>query len=206
MKPLKIIAGLSMIALFSACESDSLDLTESKNQELFNKKESLKTETSDVNGCETAFAKFIDICEFDGYVFASNSNSNPEGYPTLDLSPGRWGWAANIAPGWWQEKFELWAGAGKNDTSKGVHVGNVIVRSVSATGLLRVTYKIFPDYTMSELHIYANDLKPTTIAPGQFGFTKEFSPGTDSFTYDFNVKDTDGDGVWVIAHAVICSN
>jgi hypothetical protein len=146
-----------------------------------------------IGECETAFAR-------GEYVFTTDSKSNPEGMPSLNLTKNRWGWAINIKENS-TNIYNIWKGAGLNDTSKGELVGTLTV--VKNGSLITVTYNLSND-VMNELHIYAGDFKPTTIAPGQFGFTKNFDPPVASFTKSFTITDSDGDGIWVIAHSVSC--
>ena len=58
-------------------------------------------------------------------------------------------------------------------------------------------------YEMNELHIYAKDTAPKTIAPGQFGFTEVFDIPVSEFETTFNVDDVTDDGIWFIIHAVV---
>ena len=147
---------------------------------------------------ETAFAKFS--IEDGGYVFSSRNFANPEGYPSLDLIPARWGWAVNLTEG--SFTGELYAGAGINDISKGYYVGElkVTVTDTSAT----VMYSLFEDHLLREAHVYLGDAMPEKIAPGQFGHTVEFEEDVAEYTYDVEVSDEDGDGmIWLIAHGVV---
>ena len=143
--------------------------------------------------CETAFAK-------GGYVFTTDKKSNPEKLPSLNLIKNRWGWAINLtSPG--ETTYQIWKGAGLNNTANGELVGTV---TVNWTGTeVTVNYNL-PDDVMKELHIYAGDLKPTTVAPGQYGYTQYFDPSVPNHTATLSVADTNGDGIWLIAHAVSC--
>jgi hypothetical protein len=142
----------------------------------------------------TAFAK-------GGWVFTTDPKSNPENLPSLKLIKNRWGWAINIKdPGIYTS--DLWVGAGLNKTAKALKVGTVsiVYDGTQAT----ITYTLTGSYAMEEAHIYAGDLKPTTTAPGQYGNTFNFAPFQNSLTTTIsNLTDTNGDGVWIIAHAVV---
>lgn len=152
---------------------------------------------------ETAFAKFDKMGGFGtGYVFTTNSKSNPEGYASLGLTQNRWGWAGNFtADGTYT--FDVWAGAGLNNTANGTKVGTLTV--VKAGTSVTVTYNM-TGFSLQEVHIYAGDFMPATIAPGQYGHTESFgdSPADYPMTYtaSFTIADTNSDGVWIIAHAV----
>jgi hypothetical protein len=141
----------------------------------------------------TAFAK-------GGYVFTTDKRANPELLPSLSLIKNRWGWAINLATTGTTD-YPLWVGAGLNYTSKGLLVGSV---SVNYTGSqVIITYTVDQDYSMEEIHIYANDLKPTTVAPGQYGNTFYFDPFVNTFTKTIGVSDTNSDGIWLILHAIV---
>lgn len=144
--------------------------------------------------CETAFAK-------GGYVFTSKNKSNPENLPSLNLNSNRWGWAINLK----QEGttyYKIYAGAGNNDISKGTIVA--YLRIIRTGCEVKVLYAIKNGYSLTEVHIYAGDLQPTTTAPGQFGNTFSFEGFKNIFETTINACDTNNDGIWVIAHAVIC--
>lgn len=145
--------------------------------------------------CQTAFAK-------GGWVFVTDKKSNPENLPSLNLIKNRWGWAINIPVGSSGGTYDVWSGAGLNKTSNGTLVGQVSVSWDGTTAT--VTYSLTAPYVMSELHIYAADVKPATTAPGQYGHTAYFDPKTNTYTETFQVADTNGDGIWIIAHAVSC--
>lgn len=145
---------------------------------------------------QTAFA-------YGTHVFTTGKRSNPDGLDSLELTKNRWGWAINLdATG--TTTFDIWAGAGLNDTDKGTLVGTLTL-SWDGTDVT-VTYDLEDDYTMSEIHVYAGDSAPTTIAPGQYGYIEYFDPYVDSATAkieDVDEGDSEGDGIWVIAHAVV---
>jgi len=140
----------------------------------------------------TAFAK-------GGYVFTTDKKSNPENLPSLNLTKNRWGWAINLtAPA--TETYDLYVGAGLNRTSKGILVGTA---TVDFTGTqATVTYNLSTGYSIEEAHVYAGDLVPVTLAPGQYGNTFYFDPFVSTWSFTVDVEDTDGDGVWFIIHAV----
>jgi hypothetical protein len=143
--------------------------------------------------CQTAFAK-------GGWVFTTDKKSNPEHLPSLGLTKNRWGWAINIPDSDGTVTFPVWAGAGLNNTAKGVNVGTLTVTRTG--GSVTVSYNL--TVLMEELHIYIGDLKPTTVAPGQYGYIQYFDPKVSTHTQTFPMSDTDGDGIWIIAHAIVC--
>ncbi len=147
---------------------------------------------------KTAFAK-------GGWVWTTDRKSNPESLPSLNLIKNRWGWAINlIAPG--TTYYDIWAGAGLNNTSKGVKVGTLTIDWNGAAAI--VTYDMLPGYYLEEVHIYADDASPYTTAPGQFGYPVEGYDvgGVETFSYVVPLADANATGsVWLIAHAVISS-
>lgn len=149
-----------------------------------------------VTACSTAFAK-------GGYVWTTDRKSNPESLPTLGLSKNRWGWAINLqASGTYT--YDLWSGAGLNKTANGVKVGTVTVNwdGVNAT----VTYNVTAaGYLLDEVHVYAGDDAPATIAPGQYGNTAYLPGGSTSYTVTAPLADANGGGVWIVAHSVVCN-
>ncbi len=144
---------------------------------------------------ETAFAK-------GGYVFTTDTKSNPERLPSLKLTKNRWGWAINFKNDG-TTTYDIWAGAGLNNTLNGTKVGTLTVTKSGTT--VTVTYTLLSGKTMQEAHIYIGDLKPTTVAPGQYGNTYYFDPMVSTYTatFDVPVSVTDTDGIWLIAHAVV---
>ena len=165
-------------------------------------------------GCETAFAKFDNVVTDDpteevGYVFTNKVSSNPEFYPTLNIS-NRWGWSGNIKENG-TYTYDIWAAAGKNKTSNGYKVGVFIVDKYGDT--VTVTYDMFPGYINKVIHIYAMDTPPTSTANGNYVYGDGATPGgfeplsfiqETNFTLTFDVADSDGDGIWFIAHSEIC--
>ena len=147
---------------------------------------------------ETAFAygSYVFVTELYGKRAGSN---NPDGLEYLNLTRNRWGWANSLSEGSYE--FNIWAGAGLNNTDNGVLVGVANV-DVTASGV-DIIYLMNPEYKIEEVHAYVSDVPPTTIAPGQYGHTEYFDPMTGVASYSFDVKDTDGDGVWLILHAVV---
>jgi len=152
--------------------------------------------------CNTAFAK-------GGYVFTTDKRSNPEGLPSLELSRNRWGWAINLTTSaiGTTTTYEIYAGAGLNNTTNGTRVGELVVEW-NSPGSLVVTYKMDRGCAMKEVHLYASDNKPTTMAPGQYGNLQYFGSANkqSQWTFTVSASDSNGDGIWLIAHAVVCCN
>jgi hypothetical protein len=152
----------------------------------------------DIGQCKTAFAK-------GGWVFVTDAKANPEGLPSLKLIKQRWGWAIKLGASG-NYGYDIWAGAGLNKTANGVKVGRLLVDWDGSVAT--VTYNMFPvpGYVIKEVHVYAADSKPTTTAPGQYGYTHYFDPPVSTHSADLSLVDGDGlYGVWLIAHAVVCA-
>lgn len=149
-----------------------------------------------VDFCQTAYAK-------GGWVWTTMSRANPERLPSLRLTKARWGWAINLTePG--ETEYDIWAGAGLNDTRNGVLVGTLTV-SWDGTDVT-FCYDLDAGYTMKELHFYAGDDSPTTIAPGRYGYIQDFNEEpVEDWCDVLTAGDSNGDGVWVVAHAVVCT-
>ncbi|MGB4705043.1 MAG: hypothetical protein WBI18_08230 [Candidatus Saccharicenans sp.] len=62
---------------------------------------------------------------------------------------------------------------------------------------------LIDNYLLSEVHLYAGDFKPEVIAPGQYGYLDYLDPRRNTYTFTVPLTDTNGDGVWFIAHAVV---
>ena len=105
-----------------------------------------------------------------------------------------WGWTNNITPG--NYTMDLWAAAGRCDTSKGIKVGTVTV-VYNGGGYVTVIYNVAAPHSLEETHVYAGTTKfpqvkqgkktVSTVAPGRYYNASPFGGGT----------------VYVIAHAVV---
>ncbi len=109
-----------------------------------------------------------------------------------------WGWTNPIEPG--EYTWDLWAGAGQCDTSKGTLVGSVEVVYDDGTGAVTVIFNVDEDkYDLGKTHVYADygmfpqrpmgrgGKQTYTVAPGQY----------------YNASPFDGKQVYVIAHAEV---
>lgn len=102
-----------------------------------------------------------------------------------------WGWTNYLAARGATQTWNLWAAAGKCDTSKGTLVGSVTV-VYGLNGYVNVTYNVAMPYIIRETHVYAGYTqfpkvgKNFTVAPGQYTNVGPFSGP-----------------IYVIAHAVV---
>jgi hypothetical protein len=124
--------------------------------------------------CETAFAY---------------SGNNQDCFLNYDFN--RWGWSIPVSEGT-TASYDVYAGAGQCDLTKGELVGTVDISYVG--GELDVVYNIDSAYDVTETHTYAgssrfpmNKKGKPTVAPGKYSIQKNLS----------------GD-IYVIAHAVVC--
>jgi hypothetical protein len=99
--------------------------------------------------------------------------------------------------------FDIYAGAGKCDLSKGTLVGTLGVEYNGSTAV--VTYTANNGYHFDEAHLYVgNDILAIdngsyTVAPGQYQIVEEFDVETTSVTYTVgNLSGT----IFVVAHGV----
>ena len=121
------------------------------------------------------------------------------------LGQGPWGWSNGPLPPDIYT-FDIYAGAGQCDISKGRLVGTLTIDYDGSTAI--VIYSMDEGFTMKETHLYIdNDPLPInhkgecTTAPGQYPYIHDDlnNVTTDSYT----VTGLSGD-IHVVAHAVVC--
>ncbi|MFH5834340.1 hypothetical protein ACG2F4_19195 [Halalkalibaculum sp. DA3122] len=156
---------------------------------------------------ETAYAVKTDNNEVDS---SASKCFDEEIIPGVSFN--NWGWTNGpIAPGTEETVYDIYAGAGQCDLTKGVHVGTLTVEYINGT--FTATYEmteISPItnalYTMTETHLYVGtDPYPQnpggnyTVAPGQYGNQQNHNFATET-TYE--ISGLSGN-VYFIAHAVV---
>jgi len=140
-------------------------------------------------GCETAFAM------------------GDSTFIEMGLTNARWGWAAMIPWGAEDMMFDLYAGAGQNDLSKGTLVGSVTV-SAGTDGAM-VEFDLLDGFYLDETHLYFSSTRPETIAPGQYGYLHD--PVVSQTPYPMTDSYLDLPGLpvytsaYMIAHGVVCA-
>ncbi len=145
-----------------------------------------------LGGCETAFADGDELGQcflgLNGFKFKN------------------WGWTNGpIGVTSSTLEWDIWAGAGQCDHSKGILVGTLFVDYDGS--IATVTYNMDTGYVLDETHLYIGSTivpyksngKPT-IAPGQYGNQHSLG-GAASDTY--TIDGLSGD-IYIIAHAVVC--
>lgn len=121
----------------------------------------------------------------------------------LDLGFNRWGWTNNLLTEG-QYVFNIYAGAGQCDISKGTYVGILTVDY--SGGVATIEYHINSPYYMTEAHVYVgDDILPTnngtyTVAPGQYPVVDDDLANVLTATYQFTGLSGD---IYVVAHATV---
>lgn len=115
----------------------------------------------------------------------------------------RWGWAENFQTSvdGDSESFDIWAGAGQNDTSKGEHIATAEISVDGDEITLEITLE--PGVSLDELHINLSEDAPSgdnVFAPGQYNLNDEVGPETLTYTWDRDYSDD----FYIIVHAVAC--
>ena len=125
----------------------------------------------------------------------------------IDLGFGNWGWTNGLLSAG-TYSFDVYAGAGQCDRTKGTYVGDVTV--VYDGSDATVTYSMDAGFTMSEVHLFVgNEMLPRdkkgrfTNAPGKFTIVDDGLNNSGSETY--TISGLSGD-IYVVAHAVVCGN
>ena len=117
-----------------------------------------------------------------------------------EINSNNWGWSNGPISDPSSYSWDIYAGAGQCDITKGTLVGTLDVDYSGGTAT--VTYNIDPDFTLDETHLYVgNEILADkngnfTTAPGQFPFS-----GQTSYTID----GLSGD-IFVVAHSVVCGD
>ena len=123
-------------------------------------------------------------------------------YATCFRSMGfkSWGWTNGPLPGDPVYTFDIWAGAGKCDLSKGTLVGILTIDYDGSTAT--VTYMMDAGWTMGFAQLYVgseplprNPKGEYTVAPGQYPYIHY----VDGATHTFTVSGLSGD-IYVVAH------
>lgn len=114
----------------------------------------------------------------------------------LRITRSRWGWQITVEEGE-EVTTPIYAGAGRNDITKGTEVGQLAVSYVN--GEVTVTYLMSGDFFMKELHLYVGEDDLPRLAPGSYTVVAE---DLDAAEYTYSVPQ-DAAVVKVVAHAVV---
>lgn len=153
--------------------------------------------------CETAFAYSGGTNAADGDITTSFLDIDENNDGNGDFN--RWGWSNGaVGPGTYT--WDIYAGAGQSNISKGTLVGTLTVDYDGSKA--NVSYDIDAPYSMDETHLYVgNEILPRdvnnqfTVAPGQYPTIHGDLNGITTDAYVVN--NLSGD-VHVVAHAVVC--
>ena len=127
-------------------------------------------------------------------------------------NPNRWGWTnGTLSDGTYT--FDIWAGAGQCDLTKGTLVGSLTIDYDAANDLVDVSYDLTGDFKLKEVHLYVGEDKLAlnnqglyTLAPGQYPHIETFNDLTTN-SYSFNSISATGDEVndqiYLVAHATV---
>ena len=186
MKNFKLFSiSMGMMLFFVSCNIEPYEDNELEAN-------NLKTSIDD--GCETGFA----ICATDISTCFLDSGFN------------RWGWTIGpVSEAGFTHRYEIYAEAGKCDTSKGELAGKVWLKYQA--GVAEVKFEAENGYVLKETHLYiGNDLYPMqqrgkkfvpTVAPGQYPYKHD---NLDDATEDSYTVDGLSSDIYLIAHAVVC--
>jgi hypothetical protein len=158
--------------------------------------------------CSGAEAEPVEVeqCYYDETAWAFGNIENNTVAKSSD-----WGWTNGPLTGGTYTRT-LWAGAGGNDTSKGMDVGTVTI--VVAGNTVTVTYETTGGAYLAEVHLWIGNTELPkvkqgkslvfTSAPGQLGIDGSllgtFNPDNTEWTYS---KTLSGGPIYVAAHAVV---
>jgi uncharacterized protein (TIGR02145 family) len=102
------------------------------------------------------------------------------------------------------DKYPIYVGAGLNDTTNAIDIGEAIVSYDGANVKIKYDLKFGADTSLYKVNIYASDNEPTSV---YYTFTQSFENSpvvVDEFETTIPVADTDGDGkIWLIINAQI---
>jgi len=162
-------------------------------------KPSLKTDAWFVDFC-------IEPCEEPSCETAyAYGGDQDDCFLNLNTQGNNWGWSnGGIPEGTYA--WDIYAGAGQCDLSKGTLVGTLDIVYSYSTGVATIFYNIDAAYTLEETHLHIGETEATRLplnkknkfitAPGKF----EYSGGN-----SFVIEDLTGP-IWVTAHAVVCGD
>lgn len=140
-----------------------------------------------IQQCEPVIEEPVRICE-SAYMFSDDNSTLNTFYP----KPANWGWYLEYDVNNAQGSYPLYAAAGQNDISKGIHVGDVYI-SLNSDGSVHPEIVMLGEYELQAQHIFVGDELPVGKRPGPGHYT--------------NTGDGNGDGkVYIVVHAEVCWN
>jgi hypothetical protein len=150
--------------------------------------------------CETAFG-YGDTYANDFLLIDENGDGSGDF--------NRWGWSNGpLSAG--SYTFDIYAGAGQSDITKGTLVGSLSVDYDGSTAT--VTFNMNLGFSMNETHLYvgseilARDVNNQfTVAPGQYPYIHDDNDFEGVISDSYTVMGLSGD-IYVVAHAVVCGD
>lgn len=124
-----------------------------------------------------------------------NSNISTEFCDNDDISGNNWGWVNGQFSNGASGTFDVIAGAGKCDVSKGTIVGTFSF--TYNNGDLDFTLDLTVDNDFSELQIYASSQMLTSSAPGGLGYNEDIDGGIGTFSDEINGL---SDDIYIAVH------
>jgi len=163
------------------------------------------TEPPVAGQCETAFAYSGGTNAIDGDITNSFLDIDEDGDGAGDFN--RWGWS-NGAVSAGTYTWDIYAGAGQSDITKGTLVGALTVDYDGSTATVWFDMTDGSPYYMDENHLYvgneilARDVNGDyTVAPGQYPTIHDELNGATSDSYI--IEGLSG-AIYVVAHATVC--
>lgn len=124
-----------------------------------------------------------------------------------EIDNNAWGWTNGPLSPPATYIFDIYAGAGGCDRSKGTLVGTLTV--VHDVDTVTVTYSMDEGFTMKETHLYVgteslprNKKGNFTVSPGQYPYKHDDLNNVTTDSYLVSVFN--GQDIYVVAHAVVC--
>ena len=127
------------------------------------------------------------------YVYESAWAKGDPAEAFCDNGFNNWGWSNPVEPGAAGYEMQLWAGAGRCDTSKGTLVGKVVI---DYNGGFNAEYVLDSPFILTEQHVYAG----STMFPQQRrgrGWADTTAPG------QYYISSPLEGNIFVIAHGVV---
>ena len=113
----------------------------------------------------------------------------------IKLKANRWGWTHGPLAAGGTYTFDIWAGAGQCDTSKGTYVGTVEISYNGGNPI--VTPTLEPDFEIVETHLYIGSTQLPQVAKG-----KKTEPTVAPGQY-YIEQGLTGSNIYIIYHTVV---
>jgi len=128
-------------------------------------------------------------------AFGLNDSLSPECLIDLDHKANRWGWTHGPLAAGGTYTFDIWAGAGQCDTSKGTYVGTVEISYNGGDPI--VTPTLEPDFEIVETHLYIGSTELPQVAKGKKKTEPTVAPG------QYYIEQGLTGNIYIIYHTVV---